>query len=123
MESQCALKGKPLLSPLSSLLFYLQSLSLLPLLGLKHVRIQMMSFQLILQCSLRLDCPCAGQKPEGFDELDEEPVIPVATNNEIFPWNNVRLPDNVQPMRYRIHIHPNLTTLVVKVVIILGIMR
>lgn len=42
------------------------------------------------------------------------PLIPVATNNEIFPWNNLRLPDSLVPMRYRIHIHPNLTTLGVK---------
>lgn len=62
------------------------------------------------------DCPCAGKKPDDLDyDDDATPVIPVATNNEIFPWNNVRLPDSVQPMRYRIHIHPNLTTLVVKV--------
>jgi len=56
-------------------------------------------------------------------DYDEEaaPVIPVATNNEIFPWNNVRLPDSVQPLRYRIHIHPNLTTFIVKVSLLASI--
>ncbi|KAK6635853.1 hypothetical protein RUM44_001107 [Polyplax serrata] len=61
-------------------------------------------------------CPCAGKRPDNldYDYDDSGPLIPVATNNEIFPWNNVRLPDTLSPMRYRIHIHPNLTTLAVK---------
>ena len=62
------------------------------------------------------DCPCAGKRPDNLDDDDgySAPLIPIATNNELFPWNNVRLPDSLIPMRYRIHIHPNLTTLGVK---------
>lgn len=41
-------------------------------------------------------------------------VIPIATNGEVFPWNNLRLPTFVRPERYHINIHPNLTTLEVK---------
>ena len=65
---------------------------------------------------LFLGCPCAGKRPDNldYDYDDSGPTIPVATNNEIFPWNNVRLPDSLIPLRYRIHIHPNLTTLAVK---------
>lgn len=41
-------------------------------------------------------------------------VVPRATNGQVFPWNNVRLPSFVRPTRYNITIHPNLTTLEVK---------
>jgi len=64
------------------------------------------------------ECPCAGEKP---DDLGEEllsnstgPSIPLATNGEVFPWNNVRLPTFVRPLRYTLRVHPNLTTLEVK---------
>lgn len=40
--------------------------------------------------------------------------VPRATNGQIFPWNNVRLPPYIKPTRYNITIHPNLTTLEVK---------
>ncbi|KAI4480304.1 hypothetical protein M0804_010302 [Polistes exclamans] len=61
------------------------------------------------------DCPCAGQRPANIEiEDDEESNEPLATNGEIFPWNNVRLPTFVYPTRYNITIHPNLTTLEVK---------
>ena len=39
---------------------------------------------------------------------------PIATNGEPFPWNNVRLPTFIQPVRYDIELTPNLTTLWVK---------
>lgn len=65
-----------------------------------------------------LDCPCLGVKPADIDEDDmpspPSPKIPIATNNELFPWNNPRLPTFIKPMRYKINIHPNLTTLDVK---------
>ena len=31
-----------------------------------------------------------------------------------FPWNSVRLPEFIKPIRYDIELTPNLTTLVVK---------
>jgi glutamyl aminopeptidase len=64
------------------------------------------------------ECPCAGEKPDGVGEEvlsnSTAPTIPLATNGEVFPWSNVRLPSFVRPTRYNITIHPNLTTLEVK---------
>ncbi|CAH1153367.1 unnamed protein product [Phaedon cochleariae] len=40
--------------------------------------------------------------------------IPRATNGQIFPWNNIRLPTSLKPNRYNLTIHPNLTTLEVR---------
>ncbi|XP_017878860.1 glutamyl aminopeptidase-like isoform X2 [Ceratina calcarata] len=61
------------------------------------------------------DCPCAGEKPANLEiEDDEKSSEPLATNGEVFPWNNVRLPTFAHPTRYNITIHPNLTTLEVK---------
>ncbi|XP_065200963.1 endoplasmic reticulum aminopeptidase 2-like isoform X2 [Planococcus citri] len=64
------------------------------------------------------DCPCIGQKPLFLTEENgvnaSRTIIPIATNGEIFPWNNLRLPTFVRPERYHINIHPNLTTLEVK---------
>ena len=42
------------------------------------------------------------------------PKYPRATNGEAYPWNSLRLPDFVHPLRYNLTIHPNLTTLDVK---------
>ena len=39
------------------------------------------------------------------------PAEPIATNGEPFPWNDVRLPDSLVPLRYSVVLHPNLTTL------------
>ncbi|XP_017303049.1 leucyl-cystinyl aminopeptidase-like, partial [Diaphorina citri] len=65
------------------------------------------------------DCPCIGEKPVFLQDEDlngaKRPVIPIATSGEVFPWNNVRLPTFAHPLRYVINIHPNLTTLDVKV--------
>lgn len=36
---------------------------------------------------------------------------PMASNGEPFPWNDVRLPDSLVPLRYSVVLHPNLTTL------------
>ncbi|XP_044018769.1 endoplasmic reticulum aminopeptidase 2-like isoform X2 [Aphidius gifuensis] len=60
------------------------------------------------------NCPCAGEKPLNLEIEDDEGAEPLATNGEIFPWDNVRLPTFAHPMRYNITIHPNLTTLEVK---------
>ncbi|XP_066255197.1 endoplasmic reticulum aminopeptidase 2-like isoform X2 [Euwallacea similis] len=63
------------------------------------------------------DCTCAGEKPPNY--VDEESnltrtYIPKATNGQIFPWNNVRLPTTLRPARYNLTIHPNITTLEVR---------
>ncbi|XP_065165053.1 endoplasmic reticulum aminopeptidase 1-like isoform X2 [Atheta coriaria] len=63
------------------------------------------------------DCTCAGEKPPNFVDEDwnvTKTFVPRATNGQIFPWNNVRLPPYIKPTRYNITIHPNLTTLEVK---------
>ncbi|KAF5274559.1 hypothetical protein FQA39_LY07171 [Lamprigera yunnana] len=63
------------------------------------------------------ECSCAGNKPPNYvdDEWNETKMfVPRATNGQIFPWNNSRLPSFISPSRYNITIHPNLTTLEVK---------
>lgn len=35
----------------------------------------------------------------------------IASNGDPFPWNNIRLPDSLIPLRYSVVLHPNLTTL------------
>ncbi|XP_018327042.1 endoplasmic reticulum aminopeptidase 1 isoform X2 [Agrilus planipennis] len=63
------------------------------------------------------ECSCVGYKNSNYiDEDDNEtkPFVPRATNGQVFPWNNIRLPTFVKPIRYNITIHPNLTTLDVK---------
>jgi len=65
-----------------------------------------------------LDCPCIGDKPVFLPDDDgvnrSRSIIPIATNGDIFPWNNVRLPTFARPYSYHIRIHPNLTSLDVK---------
>lgn len=64
-----------------------------------------------------LDCTCAGEKPPNYidDAWNVTKVfVPKATNGQVFPWNNVRLPTFAKPIRYNITIHPNLTTHEVK---------
>ncbi|KAJ8936471.1 hypothetical protein NQ314_012334 [Rhamnusium bicolor] len=63
------------------------------------------------------DCTCAGEKPTNY--IDEgtnmtRTFVPRATNGQIFPWNNIRLPTSLKPTRYNLTIHPNLTTLEVR---------
>ncbi|XP_028128898.1 endoplasmic reticulum aminopeptidase 2-like isoform X2 [Diabrotica virgifera virgifera] len=63
------------------------------------------------------DCPCAGDiKSSYVDEKANMTRIfePRATNGQIFPWNNIRLPTSLRPHRYNLTIHPNLTTLEVR---------
>ncbi|VVC37450.1 Aminopeptidase N-type,ERAP1-like C-terminal domain,Peptidase M1, membrane alanine aminopeptidase, N- [Cinara cedri] len=64
------------------------------------------------------DCPCIGEKPIFLPDDDgvnrSRSITPIATNGEIFPWNNVRLPTFARPYSYHIRIHPNLTSLDVK---------
>nr|XP_040569452.1 endoplasmic reticulum aminopeptidase 1-like isoform X3 [Lepeophtheirus salmonis] len=53
---------------------------------------------------------------EDFIILDEDvsSSSPVATNGEEFPWDDIRLPMFIRPVRYDIEMTPNLTTLWVK---------
>ncbi|XP_050424604.1 endoplasmic reticulum aminopeptidase 1-like [Adelges cooleyi] len=80
---------------------------------------------LMFLCSLLIayagpqnDCPCIGERPMFLPDDDgvnrSRSVIPIATNGDIFPWNNVRLPTFARPYSYHIKIHPNLTSLDVK---------
>ncbi|KAM9101063.1 leucyl-cystinyl aminopeptidase [Sarcophilus harrisii] len=40
-----------------------------------------------------------------------ELIQPIATNGKLFPWAQIRLPQNIIPLRYELTIHPNLTTM------------
>ena len=44
---------------------------------------------------------------------DLEPEL-IATNGEEFPWDDIRLPKFIKPIRYDIELEPNLTSKVVK---------
>ncbi|XP_019765505.2 endoplasmic reticulum aminopeptidase 1 isoform X4 [Dendroctonus ponderosae] len=69
------------------------------------------------QSALFTDCTCAGEKPPNYvggETNLTRTFIPRATNGQIFPWNNVRLPTTLKPSRYNITIHPNITTLEVR---------
>jgi len=46
------------------------------------------------------------------NQEDEEDFI--ATNGDTFPWEDIRLPAFIKPIRYDIELTPNLTTLWVK---------
>ena len=52
---------------------------------------------------------------EDINTLDDPKPTPlpeaIATNGDPFPWNDIRLPDYVTPLRYSLVLHPNLTTL------------
>ena len=47
------------------------------------------------------------------NEFDKEEEI-IATNGETFPWDDLRLPKFIHPVRYDIELTPNLTSLWVK---------
>ena len=69
-----------------------------------------------------IECPCQGERPANLPDEEAGDFVgpgtangtPIATNNEVFPWNDVRLPPWIRPVRYELRIHPNLTTLEVK---------
>lgn len=39
---------------------------------------------------------------------------PLATNGEVFPWANIRLPLYIHPLYYTLFIHSNFTTQVIR---------
>jgi hypothetical protein len=47
-----------------------------------------------------------------IEQEDEEDFI--ATNGDTFPWDDIRLPSFIKPIRYDIELTPNLTSLWVK---------
>lgn len=53
-----------------------------------------------------------GHHPKTSPSWDDGE--PIATNGEPFPWNNIRLPTFIHPVRYDVELTPNLTTLWVK---------
>ncbi|XP_072520548.1 leucyl-cystinyl aminopeptidase isoform X2 [Salminus brasiliensis] len=40
-----------------------------------------------------------------------ERIYPVASNGELFPWTDLRLPNSVRPVQYELWLFPNLTTM------------
>lgn len=48
-------------------------------------------------------------KPNETSPL--EPVYPVSTNGEIFPWAQYRLPHSIQPLSYNLTLNPDLVTM------------
>jgi len=42
--------------------------------------------------------------------MDFQKIQSLATNGEVFPWQDIRLPSHTIPIHYDIFLHPNLTT-------------
>lgn len=57
-----------------------------------------------------LTAQCSASAGQG-EESSSETISLLATNGQPFPWNKMRLPSSVSPLRYDLLIHPNLTTL------------
>ena len=67
----------------------------------------------------KADCPAVfldfieTQDSEDYYDYEEENEL-LASNGEPFPWDDIRLPAFINPVRYDIELTPNLTTLWVK---------
>uniref|UniRef100_A0AC11ETG8 Endoplasmic reticulum aminopeptidase 2 n=1 Tax=Ovis aries TaxID=9940 RepID=A0AC11ETG8_SHEEP len=57
-------------------------------------------------------CICSQFTSSPIDQFNKDPrAFPIATNGEIFPWHELRLPTVIIPLHYDLLIHPNLTSL------------
>ena len=57
-----------------------------------------------------LECITPNMTENAVDELQEN-LVPIASNGEVFPWDDVRLPIFISPIVYDLYLRPNLTTL------------
>ena len=51
-----------------------------------------------------------SDRPHHGDPPDAEGAPLLATNGDAFPWDDIRLPGFIVPIRYDIELTPNLTT-------------
>lgn len=57
-------------------------------------------------------CICSLFSMPSSDQFSKDPgTSPTATNGELFPWRELRLPNVVTPLHYDLFVHPNLTSL------------
>lgn len=60
-----------------------------------------------IHCSLQLYPLQAGcRKPNKTNPM--EPVYPISTNGELFPWAQLRLPQSIKPLSYDLTLNPDL---------------
>ena len=57
-----------------------------------------------------LECIPSNLTENAVDEIQES-LVPIASNGEEFPWDDVRLPIFISPIVYDLYLRPNLTTL------------
>lgn len=49
--------------------------------------------------------------PKQNKTSPSEPVYPISTNGEVFPWAQMRLPQSVRPLGYNLTLNPNLDSM------------
>lgn len=57
-----------------------------------------------------LECLPTNLTDNVLDQTPES-LVPIASNGEVFPWDDVRLPIFLSPIVYDLYLRPNLTTL------------
>lgn len=73
--------------------------------SLYHLGIFKKTFAVMNFILLQMGC----RKPNETSPL--EPVYPVSTNGEIFPWAQYRLPHSIKPLSYNLTLNPDLVTM------------
>lgn len=63
------------------------------------------TFPAIFVILIQMGC----HKPNETSPL--EPVYPVSTNGELFPWAQYRLPRSIRPLIYSLTLNPDLVTM------------